>query len=178
MSDLGSGSINAEPVPVRPRRGPSTLGWVLIAVAAVVLAGGGVVAGVLLSSGHATAKATPTAVAVVTPIATPTLARLDEETACDVLVPELTDAANIITAIVATPDGSTVNQELLAATIGGLTQAQNQVPADMSSRVGDEIVPLSTLQAIFQSGQNRQLDLVAFRASGTSLTLQCAKYAH
>jgi hypothetical protein len=103
---------------------------------------------------------------------------LDEESACVALVPVLQDAATAILAISDHPDGSTVDRDKLDAAIAALQKIKPEVPASMRGQVDDQIGPLVALQTIFRTGQNQQLDLQAFRTSGTALGTTCLKYAH
>lgn len=139
---------------------------ILIAAAlTVILAGGGFLAGMLLSHDSALPEAALSPSAV--------LVQLDELAACRQLLPLLGDASKQILAVADHPDGSTVNWGNLGDTAKALQDARRVVPPSMQSDVDMQIDGLRQLL-----NASPHLELANFRDSGLRLLTTCERYAN
>jgi hypothetical protein len=163
--------VMGDAVPVRPRR--TRIVWIAVVAVVVALAAGG---GYALASGGRH-KAAPAAATTVVVAPTTELPRLDERSACVLLIPALTDGATVMAALGAQPDGSTIDRAQLSSAIAKLTTLRDVAPTSMTSRIDEQLGPLRALQSIFETGANQTLELQTFKDSGTSLALQCRQYA-
>lgn len=164
--------------PQAPAARPGGRRWALVAaglVIAVVVVLGGLWAGITAArndvSGAMPASWSSPSPAVVIP--------LSEEAACYALVPLIGDALEDVDAVMAKPDGSTVDWQRLDRTIAGLQAAAASAPSDMRSDVESHLAPLVQLRGLREGTSTGQsLALGGYRDAALRLLGRCEQYAH
>jgi hypothetical protein len=148
-------------------------------------------AGQSTSAGPATpAPSTPTPVAVTTttPPATPATEpavtgttpqaiTLDERSTCNLLIQQLSSGVDVVNALNAQPDGSTVNRASLDDTVRHLHTIKDAAPSDMAVEIAEQLSTLEEIQTIFATGSNRTIQYDAYKTSGIGLAIRCRDYA-
>lgn len=115
---------------------------------------------------------------VAGPSPTPSLARLDKQATCVLLIPALTDAVRQVTAIAEKPDGTTVNWERVKTLIMDLKLLRDTGAPEFSEEIGQHVPTLQQMLDLYMGlDVSSMLSLDTFRASGMRLTAQCAQYA-
>lgn len=128
------------------------------------------------------ASSTP-AVGLLTPGSAPSSAStspvplLAEREVCALLVPVAGDTADVVLALAASPDGSTVNRYQLDKAIDRLKELEDVTPDTLRPDVQTQLRTMRQVSFTISTRTPMHLDLADFRATGPHIAAQCAPYA-
>lgn len=170
MADIRIGSGPQGPLLPAPRPSRVNPGLFVVIAAAVVLVAAAVATGAYLM-GRTDAKAQ------VLVSDSPAVVQLTEDVVCRSLWPDLIEAQEQVTALVAHPDMSTVDKAEVEASIVGIEALTAGAPQDMRRDMAAQVEVLKQMRDTLTSGENRVIDMEAFRSSGIRLGTLCSRYA-
>lgn len=109
-------------------------------------------------------------------VSSPSAKVLDEQATCVLLVPVATDAATVVSAVIANPNNA--DWAKVQKTYDDLKLISDMAAPELRDDIGQTTATLAQLLSLSRTGGKMTFDMTDFKAAGLRIGARCAKYAN